>query len=260
MVMKKWLFLLFCLFLSPASADVYKWVDNDGNIHYSDQSPEEGAEPVELPKGVYYTPPPLPDGAEEGSEEEAASQPGPVAYGELVITRPAMNEVIRSNEGIVTVEYTIEPDLVPGDEFKIILDGLKHKDGVKGTSITLNDINPGSHTLKVQVLRGGVAVETSKSVIFHLLRESVIDPNGTSGTDNSEAFVPDYDADTPTGKEFDATETPDYGAESADYSTVDPDDSSKSVYDPATTTIPDVKGGTQYKSGDTYAPNYNQKK
>jgi hypothetical protein len=255
--MKNWLLLLFCLFLSPASADVYKWVDNDGNIHYSDQSPEEGAKPVELPKGVYYTPPPLPEGSEEGLEEglekEMAGQPGAVAYGELVITRPTMNEVIRSNEGIVTVEYTIDPALAAGDEFKIILDGLKHKGSIKSTSFVLTDINRGSHTLKVQAIREGVAVATSKSVIFHLLKESVIDPDSTSGVDNSEAFVPDYDADKPTGKEFDATETPDYGAETPDYS-------GESSYDPATTKIPTVKGGSQYKAGTTYTPNYNQKK
>jgi hypothetical protein len=251
--MKNWLFFLFCLILSPASADVYKWVDEDGNIHYSDQSPEEGAEPVELPEGVYYTPPPLPEGSEVDLEEETTSQPGAVGYGELVITRPAMNEVIRSNEGIVTVEYTIEPELVAGDEFKIILDGLKHKDSVTGTTVVLSDLNRGSHTLKVQVLRGGVALATSKSVIFHLLKESIIDPGSTSGVDNSEAFVPDYSADKPTGKEFDATETPDYGAEAADYS-------GESAYDPATTKIPKAEGGTQYKAGDTYTPNYNQKK
>jgi hypothetical protein len=259
--MKKWLFLLLCLVLSPTSAEVYKWVDEDGNIHYSDHSPEEGAEPVVLPEGVYYTPPPLPESSEESSGEESERQSGQqVVYGELVITRPAMNETIRSNEGIVTIEFDIKPQLASGDTFRLIFDGKKFQDGVTDTAVVLSNIERGSHTVKVQVVRDGVVKATSRSVVFHLHKESVFDPNATPDADNSEAFTPDYAADAPSGEEFDATEKPDYGPESADFSDTDPNDSSKSVYDSATTKVPTAKGGGQYKAGSTYTPNYNQKK
>jgi hypothetical protein len=260
--MKKWLFLLFCLFLSSAPADVYKWVDEDGNIHYSDRSPQDGAEAMELPKGMYYTPPPLPTRSADRADAEQPEQEG---YGELVITQPEMNETIRNNEGLVRVVYNLEPGLVAGDQFKLILDGQELQDRVTDTSVVLNNIERGSHTLKVQVVNGGVVMATSQSVVFHLRKESVFDTSGDSGGDNSQAYTPDYDADAPTGDEYDATETPDYddgipeATDGSNFSNVDPNDSSRTVYDSATTPIPSVPGG-QFNAGSSYTPNYNQAK
>jgi hypothetical protein len=255
MVMKKWLFLLSCLVLSPVPADVYKWVDEDGNTHYSDHSPQEGAEAVELPEGMYYTPPPLPETQASGQASPADEQEG---YGELVITRPEMNETVRNNEGLVRVVYNIEPGLAEGDKFKIILDGQELQNRVTDSMVVLSNLERGSHTVKVQVVNGGVVRATSQSVVFHLRKESVYDSSGTSDADNTDAYTPDYDSDAAADDEYDATETPDYGEESADYSNVDPDDSSKTVYDSATTKIPSTKGG--FNAGSSYTPNYNQSK
>jgi hypothetical protein len=260
--MKKWLFLLLCLFLSPAPAEVYKWQDADGNVHYSDRSPEEDSEPLDLPKGVYYTPPPIAAGS-EGEEQPTESQKL-VGYETLVITRPAMNETIRTNQGIVNVELNIQPALAAGHEMKITFDGRPLKDRYTSAAIVLNNINPGSHTLKAQVVDGETVIATSKSVVFHLRRESVVDPSTGSSGDNSTAFTPDYNADSSSGDQFDSSETPNYddgaATDGSDYSTVDPNDSSKSVYDSATTKIPKTTGGSQFNPGSSYTPNYNQKK
>jgi hypothetical protein len=260
--MKKWLFLLLCLFLSSASAEVYKWMDEDGNVHYSDRSPEEDSEPLELPKGVYYTPPAL----VAGSEQDEAPVPAkrPVGYETLVITKPAMNETVYSNQGLVTVQLSVEPALASGHEFKFTFDGRPLQERYTDTTVVLNNIERGSHTLKVQVMDGETVVETSKSVVFHLRKESIYDPNSGSSGDNSTAFTPDYNADSSSGTEFDASETPNYdegvSTDGSDYSNVDPNDSSKSVYDSATTKIPSTSGGSQYNPGSSYTPNYNQKK
>ena len=36
------------LVAAPAGAELYKWVDDDGTVHFSDRAPDEGAERVEL--------------------------------------------------------------------------------------------------------------------------------------------------------------------------------------------------------------------
>lgn len=263
MDMKKWLLILLCLFLVPALADVYKWEDKDGNIHYSDRAPEEGVEPIELPKGVYYTPPSLPDtgtGEEEEEEGEAEDR-----YLNLAIDKPEMNETIYSNEGTVAVKFTLTPGPVEGDEFQVILDGQRIGERGSTTSVKLDNIDRGSHTVKVQVFSDGDVKATSQSVVFHLRRESLETESGSSG-DNTEAFVPDFTADKPTGDEYDDTETPDYDdgipkdEDQSDYTTADPSDPDKTVYDSGTKKIPTVKGGTQFKAGSTYTPSYNQKK
>ena len=40
--MKKWLFVLSMLLFSPATAQVYRWVDKNGTVHYSNGTPPPG--------------------------------------------------------------------------------------------------------------------------------------------------------------------------------------------------------------------------
>lgn len=41
--------LLFCLVINPLSAgELYKWVDEDGTLHFSDRKPDDRAESVDL--------------------------------------------------------------------------------------------------------------------------------------------------------------------------------------------------------------------
>ena len=42
------LIIAFSAGLAPEAGQVYKWVDEDGNVHYSDQAPPEGHEAEEL--------------------------------------------------------------------------------------------------------------------------------------------------------------------------------------------------------------------
>lgn len=54
--------LLSCLLalalLTPAQADIYKWVDAKGELHFSDQPPEQ-AEAAGAAEVIPYTPPPI---------------------------------------------------------------------------------------------------------------------------------------------------------------------------------------------------------
>jgi len=77
--MKRLVILALLLAALPASAVLYKWVDKDGKVHYSDQPPPEGARQ----SGVVNAPapgtsPPAPSG-------DAASQAprGPKSAAEL---------------------------------------------------------------------------------------------------------------------------------------------------------------------------------
>ena len=42
------LFIGTLSFMGPASADVYKWVDDQGRVHYGDRPPEPNTEPLPL--------------------------------------------------------------------------------------------------------------------------------------------------------------------------------------------------------------------
>ena len=42
--------MLALIFALPAAAEVYRWVDENGVVHYTDKPPAPGAEPAKLPK------------------------------------------------------------------------------------------------------------------------------------------------------------------------------------------------------------------
>ncbi len=69
--MKRLLTLVLLVVALPASAVMYKWVDKDGKIHYSDQPPPEGAKQ----SGVVNTPAPTTTPATAAPVPEAGAPP-----------------------------------------------------------------------------------------------------------------------------------------------------------------------------------------
>ena len=268
--MKKWLPLLLCLLVPSAFAGLYKWVDTDGNIHYTDTPPPQGAEEVTLPPNVTYTP------AETPSDSPASAQPAAKddgKYKELVITSPKMNETVRSDKGEVLVEYTLTPNgLKPGHQFRMMLDGKSLETELTQEQAALQQLERGSHTIQVYVVDAtGTPLLNSQPVIFFLRQESELDTGDTgSGTaDNTKSYQPDYERD-PTedqSSEYQDATTPPTSDEGipqhqdeSDFGTdvTDPADSRDSVYDPEN---PSYKKPSDAGTGfnPTYTPNYNQK-
>jgi len=152
-------FLIILMLLSfSASAAIYKWVDDKGKVHYSDKE-VTGAEEVNLPAAVTYSPVPV-----DSSATNKPTQEVQVGYTAMSILKPKMNETIRSNNGDVQVEIELKPSLRPDDTITLYLDGkVVLKGGVK-TSVTLATLDRGSHTLRATVFdKNGVALIISKA-------------------------------------------------------------------------------------------------
>ena len=79
------IFALLCAAL-PAAADVYKWVDSEGKIHYSDTPPAKGAaKTVDLPKVIVESKP-----AENPVvEQKPGAEPAQVAVAAQAPAAPA---------------------------------------------------------------------------------------------------------------------------------------------------------------------------
>ncbi|MEJ2529853.1 MAG: DUF4124 domain-containing protein, partial [Gammaproteobacteria bacterium] len=100
----------------PVSAAIYKWVDENGEVHYSDQE-QTGSKEVKLPATVTYTPT-----ASAGKDNRKV--PNKVhGYREMSIVQPKMNETLHSNTGDVQVSIKLVPGLQLGDTIAIHLDG-----------------------------------------------------------------------------------------------------------------------------------------
>lgn len=195
-IMKKQLILFFALSLclSPLSAKVYKWVDEEGNIQYGDR-PVEGAETVKVPKSNSFTPPPLPEEEEPGAGTGATDG----SYTTFSIAEPENNATIRSNEGKVAISFFIEPTLQEGDAIVLYIDGQKMKGKNTSTRLSITNLERGTHTLRADILSAeGVKRASTKPVVFQLRKEAIAE-QGQGQEQNGEkpykpGAKPDYKA------------------------------------------------------------------
>ena len=89
---------LLVLLATTAQAEVYKSINADGEVIYSD-IPSQGAKPVQMPALPTYTPPPMPVAPPPAG---AAKQAVDDTYSVFFLTKPRTDETIRSNAGICT--------------------------------------------------------------------------------------------------------------------------------------------------------------
>lgn len=161
---------------ASATAAVYKWVQPDGSVIYSDRPPVESATPAELPSLQEIKIVPPPPSSAEPVEDSQANEPQTTEYTSLSISEPADDSTIVENSGRVTVQLAIDPPLqgAQGDSIAITLDGKEIGQG-KGTTLNLTNVDRGKHTLQAAVknAQGNVLI-TSSSITFNLRRSSVL--------------------------------------------------------------------------------------
>jgi Domain of unknown function (DUF4124) len=154
------------------SATVYKWVDENGVTHYSDQ-PHENAEKVQVAAPQTYKAPAVPS--------RTAAQPGrerpPNAYESCAVVSPA-NEETLPNTYSVTTSVQVSPAPRDGDHLVVLFDG-KPLPGfpAAGGSFTISDIDRGTHTVQAMVQDpSGKVLCQSPNVSFTVLQPSVLNP------------------------------------------------------------------------------------
>lgn len=158
-----------------AQDKVYKRVNPDGSVEYSDQ-PIEGAEVMKVPKGSTFTMPEAP-GAVAVPPADSATEEASVSYDSLEITRPTNDETIRSNEGKLTALARVVPGLASDHRFRWKMDGEIVQD-VNSPELRLNNVNRGSHTLQAEIVDvDGKVIIASDSITFHLMRYRI--PGGS---------------------------------------------------------------------------------
>ena len=164
--------LLSVLCTAAFAATVYKWVDENGVTHYSDQ-PHENAQKVTLAQPQTYKAPKLP--AEQPSA--AAPPKAPPPYSSCAVAQPA-NEDTFPNATSVDAAVVTNPGVRSGDEVVLLLDGSRVANfPPSGGTTTINGIDRGSHSLQAIVRDGnGQVVCQSANITFTVLQPSVLNP------------------------------------------------------------------------------------
>ncbi|MCE3045019.1 DUF4124 domain-containing protein [Legionella sp. 16cNR16C] len=166
---------LIFLTTSAVHADIYKWTDSNGNVHFSDK-PHPGAEKIDLPEAQTFGPAnnqpadtesqPVTDEKENEEEEES--------YSYLAVTQPQNEATIRNNQGYIPIIVDIKPELKKGNLLQIIYDGEPLGDPQATTIFALNDVKRGSHTIAVQAVDAeGNVLYTSEPITIFMHRPRV---------------------------------------------------------------------------------------
>lgn len=157
----------------PASAQIYKYTDANGKTVFTNQPPTNvDAKPVELPPTNTVGPQaPVAAPSDSGTQDQSNR-----AYAILALSNLPNDEAMRANNGTFTVDVVVQPALAPDHQLQLILDGQPYGPPTSNTSIDMQNIDRGDHTLAVQVLQGSRILQSSAPVSFTLQRISTNSP------------------------------------------------------------------------------------
>jgi len=138
-------------------AEVYKSVDKDGNVVYSDQPPEPGAEPMEMPGiSVVEAVPGAPvspgaDGSDAGAGQAMDIRELRRMYRDFAIISPQQEEYIQGTANSVTISWGMREAPQPGMKVIPVVDG-RALPPVTSFSITLDEVVRGEHVVSARLV------------------------------------------------------------------------------------------------------------
>lgn len=148
-----------------AQAAIYKTIDENGNVVYSDSRPAgQNSKEVDL-KPIT----PMPALSPQKNSQKKPSEPksSKYYYSELKVIDPANGATIR-NEGNFTVRIQVSPKLATSHRVRLLLDGKKVDKPKRSLRFTLLNIDRGSHDLKVEIIdsRGRLIQSSANSKVY----------------------------------------------------------------------------------------------
>lgn len=155
--------------------EIYRHVDDQGNVTYTDEPPEKDSKPLDLA--------PLPEvsipasgnssrleGMEEEDDKEDAQQDE--LYKRIEVVEPEPDSAFWRGGGSVTIRVRSEPDLSRGHSFQLEFDGESRGTNRSGT-FSLDNVDRGTHTIVVHILdSAGDIITSSDPSRFTLHRPS----------------------------------------------------------------------------------------
>jgi len=163
--------LLFCslmLLALPAFAQVYTYIDAEGNRVFTDKPRSGDAERVELAPSNS-----MPTIQTQTAPTVEAPEPSQ-RYSLLRILVPQPDATIRDSAGNLIVSINSEPKLFPQHSYRLLLDGVQVGEAGSSPVFPLENIDRGTHQLAVEVIdQQGRIIERTPPQPFHMLRISL---------------------------------------------------------------------------------------
>ncbi|MBT8062764.1 MAG: DUF4124 domain-containing protein [Xanthomonadales bacterium] len=180
--------VLLCM---PAIAEVYKVVDENGNVTYTDQPPDSDSVPVELPGLSIISPQQAPVGrrtaeqaSEEGEPEVTSIRDLRRSYRDFAIVSPQQDESLWGTDNTATIAWDTQYQLQAGMSVIVYLDG-KAQPATNSPVSVFTELDRGEHKVRAELFDNkNRKVATSPTVTFYIKQQSINFPANRNNPNN----------------------------------------------------------------------------
>ena len=160
-------FTLLCTLSISVNSEIYKTVDEKGNVIYTDIKPKDtDSEEVKLKP---ITPiENIPARKVVSTRKNSEESDEPERYSSFQIIKPVNGATIRNKQSFA-VQLSVLPRLLTGHTVRLLLDG-EMIETKRGLLFTLQDVERGAHTITAELLDAGRKVIKSNSHTVYVHR------------------------------------------------------------------------------------------
>jgi hypothetical protein len=159
------------------AAVVYKWVDADGVVHFSDQ-PSPGAEKIFTSSSTSSDSPPAPRppaGSQAASPRAGAAATG-LGYSEFSIASP-VNDQTFFGDDVIAASLNLAPTLKPNQSIAWHLNGRQLDAAPDAVAFPLPHLDRGTYALAATITDQATGQsQNSDSVTFYVRQPSALAP------------------------------------------------------------------------------------
>nr|WP_159971632.1 DUF4124 domain-containing protein [Pseudomonas sp. 8Z] len=165
------LLLGLLLLIQSAQAQVYTYIDAEGNRVFTDSPRSSAAERVSItPANTAQPIPPQPS----AKPTPPAVTKQVVHYQMLRVLVPEPDASIHNTSGDMIVTLTSEPGLLPEHSYRLLLDGEPQGEPSRSPVFALQSVDRGTHQLVGEIIdAAGLIVERTPAQPFHMHRMSL---------------------------------------------------------------------------------------
>jgi hypothetical protein len=161
-------------------AQVYKTTDADGNVVFTDQPPDNNAQPMDLPELSVISPAEPPDLPEQAQAVDGQADAKPVTdlrelrrgFRDFAISQPQADETFWGTENRVAASWTTRYALQEGMQVTFVVNGASRVPTTAET-IVLDGLDRGEHTVFAELRDTRKRlIARSSEVTFHVKQNS----------------------------------------------------------------------------------------
>jgi len=153
--------------------EIYKTVDENGNVVYTDQKPSDDAVPMALPELTVVDPVELGNTQAVNADD---ANPARSPQFNLLITNPVQDQTVVNTGYLLDVAVSADRRLPEGARLRYLIDG-EERLVTHETNVTIEEVWRGTHQLSVELVgASGQPMGRAGPVTFHMRQHSIQHP------------------------------------------------------------------------------------